>query len=253
MKKTAYILAAALLIGALSGCSGNNDGSADTTTVSSQSGKVTQVAYQAEEKEDTTAEALEFLKTQVPLFSKYLETRMQYPLTFETEVETENGTVTAAIYIKDEKNICLSATDSFGKLTKTIYTPEMTYVVVEEDKTIYTKESTEDEAKEIVAANLLKIDADEAKAMEYVDDYDYYNDVLYKHEIIYTQPGVGTHYFFDEHSEELVYIATSNSTTRITKLSNQVTEDAFVIPSDYKTMTLSEYFAQQAEQTAEAE
>ena len=64
MKKTAYILAAAMLIAALSGCnsSSGNDGEPAETT------KVTQVAFQAEEKEDTTEEALVFLKEQVPLF-----------------------------------------------------------------------------------------------------------------------------------------------------------------------------------------
>ena len=237
MKKTAYILAAAMMIAALSGCNSNNgdDNKPAETT------KVTQVAYQAEEKEDTTDEALVFLKEQVPLFSKYLETRMQYPLSFETEIETENGTATAAIYIKDEKNICLASTDAFGNYTASIYTPEMTYIVVEEDKTIYTRESTEDEVKKLVANNLLKIDVDEAKGMEYVTDFDYFKDVLYKHEIIYTKPGEGTHYFFDEHSEELVYIATSSSTTKITKLKNEVTESAFELPTGYKTMTLSEY------------
>ena len=250
MKKTAYILAAAMIIAALSGCNGNT-GDAETTKAP-EGGKVTQVIYQNEEKEDTTAEALEFLKTQVPLFTKYLETRMQYPLTYEVEIENEDGTVqTAAIYIKDEKNICLSSTDSFGKLTSSIYTPEMTYIVVEQDKTIYTRESNEDDIRKLVANNLLKIDADEAKAMSYVDDYDYFKGVLYKHEIIYTQPGVGTHYFYDENSEELVYIATSTSTTRVTKLNNQVTESAFELPAGYKTMTLSEYFEKEAEQAAQ--
>lgn len=246
MKKTAYILAAAVMIAALSGCNSNNGGDSETTKAP-EDGKVTQVAFQAEEKEDTTEEALAFLKEQVPLFSKYLETRRQYPLTFETEMETENGLVTAAIYIKDEKNICLASTDTFGNYTASIYTPEMVYIIVEEDNTIYTKESTEEEVMELVENNLLKIDVDEAKAMSYVTDFDYFKDVLYKHEIVYTQPGVGTHYFFDEHSEELVYIATSNSTTRITKLNNEVTESAFELPSGYKTMTLSEYFEKEAE------
>ena len=253
MKKTAYILAAAMLIAALSGCnsSSGNDGEPAETT------KVTQVAFQAEEKEDTTEEALAFLKEQVPLFSKYLETRMQYPLSFETETVTDEGTVTTAIYIKDEKNMCHASVDALGNYSATIYTPEMTYIVVEADKTIYTKEATEEDVKKLVANNLLKIDADEAKEMSYVTDFDYFNDVLYKHEIIYTKPGTGTHYFFDENTEELVYIATSESTTKITKLNNEVTESAFELPADYKTMTVSEYYeqleAEQAAQTAEAE
>ncbi len=239
MKKTAYILAAAMLIAALSGCNGNT-GDAETTKAP-EGGKVTQVVFQNEEKEDTTAEAIEFLKTKVPLFTKYLETRMQYPLTYEVEIEDENGKAKAGIYIKDEQNICLSSTDAFGTYSSTIYTPEMIYVVDEESQTIYTKETKEEDVKQIVADCLLKIDVDEAKEMSYVDDYDYFNGTLYKHEIIYTKPGVGTHYFYDENSEELVYIATSDSTTRVTKLNNQVTESAFELPSGYKTMTLEEY------------
>ena len=251
MKKTAYILAAAMLIATLAGCDGNSGSD------KSKDGKVTQVAFQTPEEPDTTDQAVAYLKTQVPLFAKYLETRMQYPLTFETETETENGTVTACLYIKDEKNMCHASTDAFGNYTASIYTPEMTYIVVEEEKTVYTSESTEEEVRKLVANNLLKIDVDEAKAMEYVADFDYFKDVLYKHEIVYTKPGVGTHYFFDEHSDALVYIATSDSTTRITKLKNEVTESAFELPSDYKTMTVSEYYeqleAEQAAQTAEAE
>ena len=80
MKKTAYILAAAVLVATMAGCN-SNSGSEEP-----KGGKVTQIAFQADSpKEDTTEEALTFLKEQVPLFSKYLETRMQYPLTFETE------------------------------------------------------------------------------------------------------------------------------------------------------------------------
>lgn len=250
MKKTAYILAAAMLIATLAGCNGNS-GDSQTTN---KDGKVTQVAFQMPEEPDTTDQAVAYLKTQVPLFAKYLETRMQYPLTFETEVQTAEGTMKAAIYIKDEKNICFSSTDAFGMTNSNIYTPEMTYIVIEEDNIIYTSNSTEEDVKKIVADNLLKIDADEARSMEYVTDFDYFNDVLYKHEIIYEKPGVGTHYFFDEHSEDLVYIATSDSTTRITKLKNEVTESAFELPSDYTTKPLSEYFDElESAQTANAE
>ena len=256
MKKTAYILAAALLIGALSGCSGNNDGSADTTTVSNN-GANTQIAYEAEEKDDTTDEAVEFLKTKVPLFAKYLEKRMECPLTYEVEIETDDGITQAAIYIKDEKNICLSSTDASGYTSRRIYTPDMLYVVLEKERIVCTNPMDEETIKEIVAANMLRIDVDEAKELDYVDDYDYFRDVLYKHEIIYTEPGVGTHYFYDENTDELVYIATNSSTTKVTCLKNEVTESAFEIPSDYEVKDLYEYAdeleAQQAEQTAETE
>ncbi len=239
MKKTAYILAAAVLIGALSGCS-NDTGSAETTTTP-DNGVHTQVAYEVDEKEDTTDEAVEFLKTKVPLFAKYLETRMQCPLTFETEVEIDGQVVKTAMYIKDEKNICLSSTDPDGYTSRRVYTPDMLYVVLDRERIVCTNPMNEETIKEIVAANMLKIDVDEAKEMEYVDDYDYFRDVLYKHEIIYTEPGVGTHYFYDENTEELVYIANSNSTTKITCLKNELTESAFEIPSDYVVKDLYEY------------
>ncbi len=239
MKKTAYILAAAALIAALSGCS-SNAGSADTTTAP-EDGVHTQVAYEADEKDDTTDEAIEFLKTKVPLFTKYLEKRMQCPLTFETEVEINGEVFKTAMYIKDEKNICLSSTDADGYTSRRVYTPDMLYVVLDKERIVCTNSMDEATIKEIVAANMLRIDVDEAKEMEYVDDYDYFRDVLYKHEIIYTEPGVGSHYFFDENTDELVYIANSNSVTKITCLKNELTESAFVIPEDYEVKDLYEY------------
>ena len=237
MKKTAYILAAAVLVATMAGCN-SNSGSEEP-----KGGKVTQIAFQADSpKEDTTEEALTFLKEQVPLFSKYLETRMQYPLTFETETEVDGSIIKAAMYIKDESTACYEATDSSGYTNRNIYSKDMLYVIEGRERMIYTNPTTEEAVKENIAANLLTIDADEAKSFSYVCDYDYFNDVLYKHEIIYNSSGAGTRYFFDENPEELVYIVTNEQTTKITKLKNEVDESVFELPSDYGTMDLNEYY-----------
>jgi len=252
MKKTAYILAAAVLIAALSGCnsnSGDNDKPAETT-------KVTQVAF---EVIDTTPAAINFLKTLVQLFSKYLETRMQYPLSFETETETENGMITAGIYIKDESAICFSSTDASGMNSRNIYMDGKIYMIFDEDKVIYEKDTTNDIIKNVVEENLLKININDATAMTYKTSNEpvYYNDVLYKHEAIYSTPDTGTNYYYDVNTDDLVYIVYGDSVAKVIRLNNEVSENAFTIPQGYEIKDMEEYFAkikaEQAAQTTAAE
>lgn len=249
MKKTAYILAAVMLIAALSGCN-SNSGSDE-----SKDGKVTQVLFQTPEEPDTTDQAVAYLKTQVPLFAKYLETRMQYPLTYETEVQTAEGTMKAAIYIKSDSEICFSSTDTKGFTTRTIYAGKKVYSIMDEDRIIYEGETTKKAVKEVVEDNLLKIDYSEASFMAYETSEapDYYNDVLYNHEIIYTQPGKGVHYYFDVNTDDLVYVVLEDSVTKVTRLDNEVSEDPFSLPMGYETKPLEEYFAELAAEQAAAQ
>lgn len=236
MKKiTASLLAGAMIL-SLAGCS-DQDKESDNTT------QVTQVAFgEAEEdKPDTTLEALEFLKTKVPLFSKYLETRMQYPLTFETEVTTKNGTQYAGIYIRDDKTIYLKAIDEDGVVSKTIYVDNTLCYVVDSEQAVYYKEYTEQECKDLVNSYLLKIDIDEAKSFNYVQDYDFLDGVEYKHEIIYDTQSNASEYFFDETTEELKYVVANKQTSKVLKLSNTVDELLFEIPENYKRIDFDEY------------
>ena len=236
MKKTAYILAAALLIGALSGCSGNK-----TPDSTKENGKVTQVAVPEIQKNNTTNEALEYLRTQVPLFAKYVEKRNSIPLTYEVEITTEEGTQTASINIRNEKSVSFLATDVYGNHSGTIYTDNMCYVISEEEKTVYHSKVTEATCKELVTVNQMNISVTDAHLFSYETDLDYYNDVLYKHEVINISPDEATHYYFDQQTDELVYIVTGNQVTKITRFQNEVNESAFEIPSDYKSVDLNEY------------
>lgn len=248
MKKTAYILAAAMLIATLAGCDGNSGSD------KSKDGKVTQVAFQTPEEPDTTDQAVAYLKTQVPLFAKYLETRMQYPLTYETEVQTAEGTMKAAIYIKSASEICFSSTDTNGYTSRTIYSGKDVYAISDVDQVIYESKTTKEAVKEVVEENLLKIDYNEACLMTYEasETPDYYNDVLYKHEIIYSEPGKGVHYYFDVNTDDLVYVVSGETVTKVTRLDNEVSEDPFSLPMSYKTKPLEEYLAElAAEQAAE--
>ncbi len=251
MKKTAYILAAVMLIATLAGCDGNS-GDSQTTN---KDGKVTQVAFQTPEEPDTTDQAVAYLKTQVPLFAKYLETRMQYPLTYETEVQTAEGTMKAAIYIKSASEICFSSTNTKGYTTRTIYAGKKVYSIIDEERIIYEGDTTKEAVKEVVENNLLKIDYNEASSMTYEtsETPDYYNDVLYKHEIIYSEPSKGVHYYYDVNTDDLVYVVVKDSVTKVTRLDNEVSEDPFSLPMSYETKSLEEYFAEQAAEQAAAQ
>lgn len=246
MKKFIAALLAGAMILSLTGCSGE-DKKPDSTT------QVTQVAFGEveEDKPDTTSEALEFLKTKVPLFSKYLETRMQYPLTFETEVATKNGTEYAGIYIRDDKTIYLKSVDADGNVSKTIYVDNTLYYVVDSEKAVYHKNYTEQECKDLVSSFLLKIDIDEAKSFNYVQDYDFLDGVEYKHEIIYDAESNASEYFFDETTEELKYVVANKQTSKILELSNTVDTTLFEIPEDYERIDFDEYMQSYLEEKRE--
>lgn len=255
MKKILALILTGALILTASACGKNEETETTETTTASdseQGNKKTQVAFQAPEIEDTTAEALEYLKTQVPLFSKYLETRMSVPLTFETEITTDKGTAFAGIYIRDDKTVCLSATDETGVSTKTLYLNNKLYYIVDADKAVYSTNYSEENCKEMVEAYLLKISVDDAKACTYVSDYDYFEDTLYKHEIIYSG-SAGTHYFYDENTDELKYIVTDTDVNKIITLNNEITESAFEIPDGYTESDLNEYLENQVNNQASAQ
>lgn len=254
MKKLLALILTGALILTASACGKKEEGETTTTTAGGEEGgKKTQVAFQAPEVEDTTLEALEYLKTKVPLFSKYLETRMSIPLTFETEITSDKGTAFAGIYIRDDKTVCLSSTDETGASTRTIYLDNKLYYIVDADKAIYSTDYAEDKCKEMVEAYLLKISVDDAKACNYVSDYDYYGDTLYKHEIIYNSASVGTHYFYDENTDELKYVVTDTDESKIISLNNEITESAFELPEGYTESDLNTYLENQVNNQATAQ
>lgn len=249
MKKIIAVLLTSALLLTAAGC-GKED---ETKNESSETTKVTQVAFQSpEEEDDTTAEAVEYLKTQVPLFSKYLETRMQLPLTYEVNIETPEGTQFVGMYAKDDSTLAHVVTGTDGSTETVIYTPEKLYYIIDADKTVYVSDYSEENAKEAVSASMLRINADDAKNSRYISDYDYYNNVLYKHEIIYTDGYAESHYFYDEATDALKYIVTGDMVTEVVALSNEVDETKFEIPEDYAESDLNAYLEQQLEEEIQA-
>lgn len=238
MKKTAYILATAVLVATMAGCN-SNSGDAQTTTNKDGAGVVTQVAVPEIQKNDTTDEAIAYLRTQVPLFAKYAEKRNSVPLTYEVEITSGDVTQTASIHIKDDKNISFISTNADGVREATIYKDNVCYVISDEEKTLYSSEVTTETSKSVVEQNLMPIKIEEAKGMSYSADTAEYDGVTYKRETI----GENNYYYFDEATEELRYIIIGDNAqvTKITRFENVCDESAFELPEGYKSVDLNEY------------
>lgn len=242
MKKIISIIAAAALILAAAGCNGETD-TAETTTAAGEttSGKThTQVVYGGEE-EDTTEEALEYLRGYVPLYVKFMEKRMMYPLVFETSI-TESGESlgSAGIYILDDHTLATSSTTPAGEAVRVVFKDGMVYQIEDATKTVYSREYTEENAKSLVSDYLIKIKLSEVEECSFADDYEELNGVTYKHEIIYTADGEPSNYYYDETTEEIKYIRVGEQISEILRLENTVDESAFEIPPDYEMKDFSE-------------
>lgn len=236
MKKIISIIAAAALILTAAGCSGETD-TAETTTAAgeSTSGKThTQIAYSSEE-EDTTAEALEYLRDYIPLYVKFMEKRMQYPLTFETSI-TESGEElgTAGIYILDDHTLATSSTTPDGETVRLVFKDGMVYQIEDAEKTVYNREYDEENAKSLVSQYLIKISLSEVEKCSFVDDYEDVDGVTYKHEIIYDADSNPSNYYYDENTDEIKYIRVGEQISKVEKLENSVDESVFEIPADYE-------------------
>lgn len=241
MKKIASIIAAAALILTAAGCNGENADTAETTTAAeSTSGKVhSQVVYGDEE--DTTAEALDYLRDKIPLYVKFMEKRMQYPLTFETSIsESGESLGSAGIYIRDEQSMAVSATDASGNTTKVIYKDGMVYQIESSEKAVYSRDYSVEGAKSLVSEYLIKIKKSDVEKCSFVDDYEDVDGVTYKHEIIYQADGSPTNYYYDENTDEIVFIRTGEQISKVEKLENAVDESVFEVPADYEMKDFSE-------------
>lgn len=240
MKKIAAILAAAAVMAACAGCGGEGD-TEETTAAESTSGKThSQVVYGGEE--DTTAEALEYLSDKIPLYVKFMEKRMQYPLTFET-LNTESGENlgTAGIYIRDDHTLAISSTTPDGNTVRVVYKDGMVYQIESASKTVYSREFSEENAKSVVSRYLIKIKLSDVEKCSYVDDFEEMNGVVYKHEIIYQPEGDPSNYYYDEATDEIKYIRVGEQVSEVLLLENEEDESAFEIPSDYEMKDFSEY------------
>lgn len=253
MKKILLAFLASALILTTAGCGGGDNKDSSET---SGKKKVTQVAYEAPEEEDTTKEAIEYLKNQLPLYSKYLEIRRGIPLTFETETTTPEGHEIAGLYIRDDSSIAIRSTDDDGNKLTTIYMDSKFYIVSDKDKTIYSVTYPKDEIQEIVENNRLKIRLSDAQLFTYEAKATDYKDVAYNSELIYTTSDTPAEYYFDKATDELKYIVTGNTEIKILAINNTVTDEVFTLPEDYANATVNEYMEKleaEAAQTATAE
>lgn len=239
MKKFLALLLSSAMILSLAGC--NKDKNEDKTDNGTE--KVTDVAFAAPDMGESTKQSIEYLKGQVPLFAEYLETRTKFPLTYEVEVPSAEGTGFAGIYIKDKDTVSIVSRDALGNSSTTIYDDDELWYIEDATKTAYVRKDFPDGAAEnAVKAYLLQIDYAEAVANTYTTGEKEYDGVLYKHETITSPEGYFSEYYYDMETGDLKIISASNAVSYVTALTNKVTnEDAFKIPADYAEGDLMKY------------
>lgn len=252
MKKIIAALCTAALIISAAGCSGEKE--SQTTTGTGETHKVTEVVYGTPEEEDTTQEALDYLREKVPLYVRFMEKRMNYPLTMETKI-TESGKLlgTSGIYILDDHTLATVATDAQGNTTRVIYTDGKAYQIDDSAKIVYYTDYSEDSAKSLVSDYLIKIKLSDVEKCSYVDDYEDIDGVTYKHEIIYQQDGTPSNFYYDENTEEIKFVRAGEQISEILKLENSADESRFEIPADYEQKDYAEYYSQMLQEQQAAE
>lgn len=251
MKKVIAALCTAALIISAAGCS--NEKEEPKTTGTGETHKVTEVVYGTPEEEDTTQEALDYLRNEVPLYVKFMEKRMSIPLTLETEI-TQNGELlgTSGIYIRDDHTLATIATDSQGNTTRVIYIDGKAYQIDDSAKIVYYTDYSEDSAKSLVSDYLIKIKLSDVEKCSFVDDYEDLNGVTYKHEIIYQQDGTPSNFYYDENTEEIRFVRAGEQISEILKLENTADDSKFEIPADYEQKDFAEYYSQMQQEQQDA-
>ncbi|MCM1334808.1 MAG: hypothetical protein NC084_09445 [Bacteroides sp.] len=251
MKKLLAILAAGALILAAGGCNGDEEPSKTDETTKGSGGKVTQIVFgdgsDAEPEEDTTSEALAFLKEKIPLYVRYLETRRAIPLSYETAIVSEGTRATAGVYIRDEKTLALTAYDEDGDGVRVVYKDGRAYEIDDAARTIRYMSYPEENAAELVESYRIKLKLSEVEKCSYVDDYEELNGVVYQHEIIYDEHANASNFYYDEETGEIRYIRVGEEVSEVLTLTNEVTESAFDLPTDY---TMIDYDAELASEYA---
>lgn len=262
MKKiTAAILAAALIICA-AGCNNGNQPSQTTQSTASQnvqdttsatSKNVSQVAFDSNEQ-DTTDEALNFLESMVPLFKKYLVKRRTSPLTLETTIVKDDKTWISNIYIKDDSHMVLYGVDPDGNTTRAIYADNMAYQIEDSTKTMYAQDVGTNAIKSSVEQYKLKLKFTEVESASYSSGTGKVEGIDYNCESITTKmtdeegnvvSQSTSVYYFDKNTDELVYIDTNSTISKIEKFENTFDrDDLFDIPTDYKTYSVDELINQ---------
>lgn len=262
MKKALSVFLIAFILTA-AGCGGNNqqettEGSttaaATEETKGSSGNRVTEIAYQSPEVEDTTEEALAILQEHVPLYYDYLKIRMNMPVTVEAVVTYADGTyLKSGIYVKDEYTGAITTETSDGRITKVIYTKNMGYQINENDKIVYYLENKEETAKRNINAMLMTISLSDLNGCSFSQDTAEFEGVTYKHEAITNQTtSENTDYYFDADTNELKYIKTTDTVTKIDRADSIAADDSiFEIPSDYEMLSYNDYLEQLQQEALE--
>ena len=267
MKKITAAMLAAILIICASGCNNGNQPSqtSDTAAQTSATSKnVSRIALDADEN-DTTQEALDYLGMMVPKFAKYLEKRRSIPLTIETTIEKDDKYWISNIYIKDETHMVLYNRDPDGNETRAIYAGSMAYQIETATKTMYAQEVGEEAIRLSVKQYRLIMNYSDVLAATYGTGTGKVEGVEYNCEAIQSKStdedgnetvNSSSVYYFDKDTDELVYMDTNSTITKIDKLENSFDrDDLFEIPTDYETFTVDEmierYYA--TAQTGESE
>ena len=262
MKKALSVFLIAFILTA-AGCGGNNqqettEGSttaaATEETKGSSGNRVTEIAYQSPEVEDTTEEALAILQEHVPLYYDYLKIRMNMPVTVEAVVTYADGTyLKSGIYVKDEYTGAITTETSDGRITKVIYTKNMGYQINENDKIVYYLENKEETAKRNINAMLMTISLSDLNGCSFSQDTAEFEGVTYKHEAITNQTtSENTEYYFDADTNELKYIKTTDTVTKIDRADSIAADDSiFEIPSDYEMLSYNDYLEQLQQEALE--
>ena len=248
MKKVLSVFLIAFILTA-AGCGGKTEETTANTTASTEetsggsTNKVTQVAYQSPEEEDTTEEALALLEKEVPLFADYLKIRMNTPVTVEATVTAEDGSVIkSGIYIKDSLHAALISDAEDGSVMRVVYSGDMAYQIDENEKIVYYYNTKEENVRELIGSYLLKINLSDVEKCSFVQDYEDFEGVTYKHEIIYDANANPGNYYFDENTNEIRYIRIGENVTKFDKVESAINnESVFEIPSDYKQVSFEEY------------
>ena len=247
MKKILSVFLITFILTA-AGCGGNKteetteSTSAAAETTGGSTNKVTQVAFESP-VEDTTEEALAVLEKEVPLFANYLKIRMNTPVTVEATVTAEDGSeLKSGIYIKDDLHAALISEAEDGSVMRVVYSGDMAYQIDENEKIVYYHNTKEENVKEIIGSYLLKINLSDVEKCSFVQDYEDFQGVSYKHEIIYDENSSPSNYYFDENTNEIRYIRIGENVTRFDKVENAISDESiFEIPSDYKQVSFEEY------------
>ncbi len=275
MKKLIAILALAGIL-AVTGCNNGNNpagtGSAETTTAVSTGKKVTAVAFEAEEKPDTTEDALKYLEQNAPLYYNYLKSRRSVPLTFEATSKSGDSTLFSGLYIKDKNNIAQYSKSSDGVEKTVLYMTDKAYEINHTTKTVYTFNcGAEDVEIMYKALTLAVIYADEVMAATYQTDTAEYEGVEYDRLTIGSaldpeQPmsdenKTATYHYFDKTTGQLVYTFSGDDgsiVSKVDRFENVFDNDSiFNVPDDYTQKSyedlLNEYRNDDSEMRADFE